>query len=181
MSDDIIWKKDRLLQVDDFQGVPDSAQNKLQATTGTTFLPQTDYDIIKSKSKTKLKINFIFVQAIFRPSVSWFKKDQLHPDNWEKLLKHEQGHFDLVEIYARKFEPKLNQKFKNKSFTCKGKTDGEKEEFCIKEIKKLTEDYFNKLRPEYIKFDEKYDSDTKHGIDKEKQKEYDQLFDKLRE
>jgi hypothetical protein len=72
----------------------------------------------------------------------------------EDLLKHEQLHFDIVEIYSRK----LREKF-----------------LVLDKMKSKLEDYistYNNIRNDLVKYQGLYDSETEHSVNKEKQKEW---------
>jgi hypothetical protein len=62
--------------------------------------------VINAEIKYKLDISTgrqkIHAYGIMYPEHSWMKV------RWPSLLKHEQGHFDIAEIYARKFEKRVN-------------------------------------------------------------------------
>ena len=93
------------------------------------------------------------VKSYFNLTDSWVKKD----DENDFLLKHEQGHFDINEIFARKIrkaikEAKLNKVNANSDF------------------RSLQVKYFTLLNEEQIL----YDNETKHSVNKIKQLEWDE-------
>ncbi|WP_460219139.1 DUF922 domain-containing protein [Psychroserpens sp. MEBiC05023] len=87
----IEWRADRKLTWDDFKGEPDleNFPNAL-AVTNSGF----GYE----SAKNLFKDGKLFVQSIFNTDRSWVLP---HAKN-DYVLRHEQIHFDLTEIYARK-------------------------------------------------------------------------------
>ena len=87
----------------------------------------------------------------FNPKGSWVKKS----DKTDYLLKHEQTHFDIYEVNARKLREELQTK---------------------KLTPKNAQDVLNRLVDKYqelnIKTQERYDSETEHSIKEAKQKKW---------
>ncbi len=92
----------------------------------------------------------IFVR--FNRSKSWIKSKEINGDNINYILSHEQLHFDICEIFGRKLY---------------------KEIVRLKKENKLKEKYINKkqsrLKKEYSDYQDIYDSETNHSINKEEQ------------
>jgi hypothetical protein len=90
----IVWSANRPLTVADFQSRP-KPYEKLAALTTTD---------IKAGAACR---DFVFsgtVQATFDPNASWFRDTKNFSP---QLLRHEQLHFDLTEVYARVLRQKL--------------------------------------------------------------------------
>src|SRR5436309_615678 len=85
-DDFIFWNAEHPLKKEDFKG-KSSAQGHSYGSTYSAIL-------LHTKEENE-KIDFV-IEAVFIPSRSWLKTDS------EYGLKHEQGHFDITEIYARK-------------------------------------------------------------------------------
>jgi hypothetical protein len=94
---EIEWTLDRKLTWEDFKGIPDDENfpNAL-AVTNSGFGVQ--YSGIGIFSKTK-----IFVKTVFITNGSWVRDEGRTP----YVLTHEQIHFDITEIYARKLRKAL--------------------------------------------------------------------------
>lgn len=139
-NDELIqWKDGQKLTWADYKGKVDSAADAAASTA--TYLGieynfsnnSVDYKITCSFSKTK----------------SW----GLHKN--DHILSHEQGHFDITEIYARK----LNKQMKNYQFNKDTyKTDLRKIYMTILEEKENMQN--------------SYDDETNHSINREKQAEW---------
>lgn len=96
----IAWQDDFKLSWSHFRGVPKQNMSAVAVTaSGITFgssVQETD------KIVTGFSTN---VYAHFYPKRSWYKKE--HGD--KRILAHEQLHFDITELYARKFRKQIEQ------------------------------------------------------------------------
>jgi len=132
----IPWSASRPLTVADFMARP-KPYEQLAALTST--------DIKAGASCT----NFVFtgtVQATFDPNSSWFRD----PKNFTPtLLRHEQMHFDITEVYARIMRQKL--------VVFQARVD------CTK----LQPAFNNLTKGVYAEWDReqnRYDQETNHGL-----------------
>ena len=99
----------------------------------------------------------IMLPTIFNPRESWVKKKQKSA----YLLKHEQVHFDITELFVRKMRKEiLSQKYTLKKFN--------------KSVAKTLKKYSKETNA----FQNRYDKETKHSIDKEQQKKWNELVQK---
>ena len=135
-NDTIVWHPDSLLQISDFKGKPKGTAQG--ATYAGLFLYQKEVDG---------NLNF-FVEAVFLKSKSFVKS------NSEYVLKHEQLHFDIAELYARKLRQKISLMNFKKVNNLVPTIDGM--------YKKYSQDMFNE--------EDKYDNQTEHGLNAAKQK-----------
>ena len=96
------WTATDTLTWSDFKGKPDFSKRYLAiSSTGIS------YSFHYSEKRFAYKVN-----AFFNRSRSWKKATAGY-----KVLKHEQGHFDITEIFARKlYEALQNYKFNKRSF-----------------------------------------------------------------
>lgn len=138
-GDTIIWQKDSMLTFADFHAkIP-----KGYAGCASTFILLTPIE---------QSGNIVFsVQAVFMKSKSAITKTS------DYILKHEQLHFDICELYARK----LRQMMAETDFT------------KVKNIQSEIQKMYNKVNNEFIKTEDKYDNDTNHGENPAKQKVWD--------
>ena len=104
------------------------------------------------------QLNFI-VKALFFPKGSKKKAGRLT----NELLKHEQGHFDITEIYARKLRQSLQiKKYKN-----------------YKLIGKDVDKIYDRNNLEWRQFQNSYDKETDHSKNKNKQLEWNEKIQNL--
>jgi hypothetical protein len=137
----IIWQEDRSLTWNDFRGVPESRNSVASTYYNINTLVKEDED----NSKIEIK-------AIFFPTRSWKRKDR----NDRSILIHEQKHFDITELFARKLRKKIRAG-KYKSFR-----------ELIKVIDKLYEE--NDRAMEICQ--DEYDRQTDHSRNGTKQREW---------
>jgi hypothetical protein len=93
-DNDIRWSARRPLTWADFQGRPPDRNDAVAAETA--------YTILHGAQCVGSKFAYTVVAA-FRPSESWVKLPMLRtPADNSRALKHEQAHFDLAEVHARR-------------------------------------------------------------------------------
>ncbi len=141
--DIIYWTDDAPLTWDDFQGNAkyDYRNRDISALTSS--------GILHYRGCKDGKIIYK-VRAYFEKKESWFKEDA-HTDYH---LAHEQLHFDVTELFARKLRKQLDEQ----NFRC-----GEEESF---------ENYIEQYLRNWEVTQQAYDFDTYHSVDKDKQKEW---------
>lgn len=89
------WSERRTLSWDDFRGAPDAGTKKAALTT---------YEI-QARASCQDGRRVFRVSVLFLPDQSWILPKQRLP----RTLVHEQGHFDLGEVTARKLRAALAQ------------------------------------------------------------------------
>ncbi len=96
----MIWNESRKLTWDDFRANPDADSDAVALTaSGITF----GYSV---KTSGERIIDFsVSVEAHFYPNKSWYLKDTGNA----YILGHEQLHFDITELYTRKFREQLER------------------------------------------------------------------------
>lgn len=96
----ILWQEEKPLIWDNFEGKPEP---RFAAAS-------TAYDILKSLSAEKGNTATVTIEAVFFKKTSWKKKNWIN----DEVLSHEQKHFDIVELYARKLRKMISEaKFKD--------------------------------------------------------------------
>lgn len=146
--DTLHWREDYKLKWDDFKAAPDTNSIGGAGTVSglTTFSQYTSDTTIE-----------IIIKAVFYKNKSWVK------EGWQTdyALNHEQGHFNITEVFARKatIELKLHT---NISFLTSGF------------IKTLIEKSFEDM----LKMSAQYDKETTYPIRPDKQKEWDKKIAK---
>jgi hypothetical protein len=91
------WNETRPLTWSDFKGVPNGADDYVASTNSGISL---SYSIGYSEGEYKFDFT---VQSNFYPKQSWYRPEAAS----EYILKHEQTHFDISELHARKLRKKL--------------------------------------------------------------------------
>lgn len=86
----ILYSKDRPLSIKDFKGRPDAASPGVGATYSGISMA------IEGKTENGVLVTTVALTIYFDPSKSWMKKEGKD----ERVLAHEQNHFDLTAIKA---------------------------------------------------------------------------------
>ncbi len=137
-NDTIYWNAVRKLKWEDFKGIPDKTTNLLAMTQAGI-----GYEVGCNYGKLDYKI-FCY----FNVHKSWAKETDS-----DELLRHEQIHFDITELYTRKLRQRLN----------------ELDDPCGKDIKQLNKIYELNFS-ECAKVQDNYDHQTNHSLNDEQQK-----------
>lgn len=133
----ILWQEDRPLTWDDFKGKP---ERRFAAAS-------TSYDILKTINK-----NSVEIKAVFFTQSSWKKTTWIN----DQVLAHEQKHFDIVELYARK----LLKQIKETKFT------------SYEDLKTKVETLYDINDKEMDKYQDLYDEETDGSMNGDKQREW---------
>lgn len=141
-SDRLQWKASEKLVWADFQGVPDYGNDKIAALTSSAILYR-HY----CAEDGKLAVS---VEAVFRKADSWVKPEAMTPH----YLEHEQLHFDITELYARK----LRKEFAKYDFECSEKWHLER--------------VANQVLADWRNKEKEYDWDTKYSLDEPRQRKW---------
>lgn len=135
----IVWTEDRKLSWADFKGVPDGPHNYVASTnSGVSF--SFAYKEINGVSKIDYTI-----RSNFYPNLSWYRPSKV--SNY--ILEHEQLHFDISELCARKLRKALNALPRDRDFKGKSEVLYQQNELERRELQ------------------EQYDTDSDHSNNKE--------------
>lgn len=144
-SDTLRWRKDYHLNWSDFQG-KDESNSPYSAQSNCIYTLKTIPDF----SNDTLYITEV-LHPCFTRKASWVKPDALQ----DSLLLHEQLHFDLCELYGRKFRQRLKTL-----------------DFSLLQFDAQIKSTFESIWKEYGDAQRMYDAETEHGIIREKQNEW---------
>ncbi|NOT51904.1 MAG: DUF922 domain-containing protein [Chitinophagaceae bacterium] len=139
-TDDVLtWSDSRKLAWSDYKASPNPESDAAASTTTQLTI---SYKISSSGFTYTIKSHF-------SKTKSWGR----HKSDY--ILSHEQGHFDIAEIFARKLHKKMSEyKFDRKSYQ--------------KDLNKI----YQEVVDEKEKMQNDYDEETNHSINKEKQAEW---------
>ena len=99
-ENEILWSPNRKLKVSDFKG----------STLGKPYVAATNtYFGYSTSVKSEENLVMVEVDTYFDCELSYFKNIK----NQTLVLNHEQLHFDITELYARKFIQRLHQEIKS--------------------------------------------------------------------
>ncbi|MCA0152832.1 DUF922 domain-containing protein [Winogradskyella vincentii] len=144
----IEWREYRKLTWDDFKGKPDreTYPNAL-ALTNSGFGYESGANMFKEGK--------VYVQSVFNTNSSWV----LPEGRTDYVLKHEQIHFDITEIYSRKLRKELADAKVTSNDMLRAKT------------------IFDRVFNEMQKRQEKYDRETARGDEKETQENWEAIVE----
>ena len=138
----IIWHSQKQLTWNDFKGTPYPKSKAVAITVaGISF----KYSVKELNSKIS-SFN-PEVKAVFYPEKSWVFKDKTN----HFILEHEQLHFDIVELYVRKFRKQLKEITLSSNYK--------------NELKNLQ----NTINKELESIQNQYDNDTQNSINQVRQ------------
>lgn len=100
-ADKIVWDIHHRLSFEDFRGTPDSDTDVVEGELEITGLAKISKALIIHVRHNENIATFSIYAAMDRER-SWIKSQ-----NDSASLKHEQGHFDITEIYARKLRKEI--------------------------------------------------------------------------
>lgn len=145
---DIEWSEDRKLTWDDFKGTPNTKEfPDALAVTNSGIAYQSGINLFKNGK--------IFVQTVFYTKTSWFLPEGKN----DYVLKHEQIHFDITEIYSRMLRKAL--KDANVTSNNYGKAEA----------------IFNDIVAKWKERQEYYDYNTQHSKRKDTQKKWEAIIE----
>jgi len=142
-QDKIFWNESRRLVWEDFQSKTQPNTSKAAATTfcGISYL-------LNSPTK-KFTSREVKIESFFVPSKSWAHSDH----KTDLVLMHEQSHFDIAELFARRFRKVISDK------TMDAKT---------------LQKFYTDIYDYYKDYQQDYETVTNHGRIRDKQYEYTQ-------
>lgn len=144
----IMWRPDRKLTWDDFKGKPDiEAYPNTLALTNSGFGYESGVNMFKQGK--------VFVQSVFNTYKSWVVPEGRN----DYVLRHEQIHFDITEIYSRK----LRKELVDANITSNNATKAKP--------------IFDRVFGEMERRQKRYDQETKRGDKKETQEHWEAVIE----
>lgn len=140
----IAWSEEQHLTWNDFQGIHD-AKSPFAASTHTSIVFSYNIKIEDEKRTLSTQVN-----AYFYPEMSWYNPKEVN----DHILKHEQAHFNITEIHARKLRKAFSKYRVTKNY--------KKEVIAI----------FTKISDERQQMQTRFDKETNHSIHKEHEKSW---------
>jgi hypothetical protein len=139
---DYTWPQHPRLTWDDFKGRPPKSVSYQSAQSDTGF---------KYQLACRNGLLDIDAAAFFSPGGSWVKPDSKTPE----LLSHEQGHFDMAELYALRLRKAIQDSKIGCGDTAKANAAGKK--------------IAGEFQRYWLDAEREYEEDTKYGTDLRKQ------------
>ncbi len=147
-EDTITWSHNNKLTWDDFRAQPNNlTKMSAESSCGISY---------STNRISLLKGIKYYVTTLFLPNDSWVNNEGI---NSQHLLNHEQKHFDIWEIYARRFYKEL---ISNKKYS-----------FSILHVDNLLFD----IHVQCMKRQNEYDKETDHSRNLEMQAKWDNIIE----
>lgn len=147
VENQISWSPDQKLRWSDFRGAAPfghAFDAESYAGIGFTYTPVRRGD--------RVLINWE-VTAYFDRKASWVNRKSAT----DRLLAHEQVHFDIAEIFARQLRARLR-----------------KTRLTVDNVNKVMEEYLDDALADMSTYNNRYDRETRHGLVREAQAEWQQ-------
>jgi hypothetical protein len=134
------------------------------ASTTASLSWSFQYEIQWSPTSCLFRITHIDSAARFHPESSWVRPGHQTTD----VLQHEQGHFDIAEIYKVAFEGQT-QDLVNTSRECRGRSERQANQNAERELSRLIGSIYDDVWQQFQTQQNAYDTETRHGIDADAQ------------
>ena len=136
----ILWDENRPLVWKDFKGPANNKSSyNAETTSGISIKAE-------QLSQNEIRVN---IATYFDPKKSWKQKKSIS----DNLLRHEQNHFDISEVYSRLLIKKLSGLEMN----------------SLKTISNIIKKEYLQTNKEVKNISQEYDKETNHGKNKEQQ------------
>lgn len=147
VEETIVWDEDRKLTWEDFKGTPHGPEGFVASTnSGVAF----GYSYAERNGRPRVEYE---VTANFYPLRSWYRAEVVD----DYILSHEQTHFDITELHARKLRKRLSELARDASF------------------KELSGEIYEQVEAERRAMQEAYDSQTDHSNHKSEEYQWQAL------
>ncbi|MDA2916227.1 DUF922 domain-containing protein [Nitrospinae bacterium AH_259_B05_G02_I21] len=161
MSDDNRIPYQQLTK-DNFKGTPDPTDPRLATTRSGITVSWSFRTTLRGDGRYESKLIDIRYESYFAEDESWWRDKTINGD----LLRHEQGHFDIVEILARELD--ANKRKIMDQLKGEGGTREEAEADLEQQFARHAQDVVN----EQHKRQKIYDNETDYNKNSVKQREW---------
>jgi hypothetical protein len=176
-SADIEWNPSRVLTWDDFVGpVPANADPERVAATAASLSWSYAYALEQSPEACAYRILDIQVAATFHPDESWVRPGHRSA----AVLSHEQGHFDIAELYKKRFEDDTRELVASVR-ECRGRNERKISRFVERDLNDLIGSVFDEIWRAYRARQDVYDEETRHGMNAQAQASWTEQLESLRQ
>lgn len=149
-QDTIYWSEQRPLSWRDFQGTPDMSKiESAQTTSGVALELEYSENLESGIWEYTYKVN-----SYFLPALSWYKPNDIN----YYLLEHEQTHFAISELFARKLNKELSKLTPDET------------------IGEVAENIYNRMKKEHVALQHKYDEESKHSLNIDRELQWQKMI-----
>ena len=165
---EIEWTPSARLSLNDFRGEgPAGTDDQRVAATAGSLAWSYSYSVQWSRDSCHFRINSISSRALFHSDKSWVRPGHAT----ERVLQHEQGHFDILQLYKQRFDDRARE-FTGLMHTCEGRTERRATRDTQETIDRLVGAVYDEVWRDYRSRQETYDRETRHGTDEREQGEW---------
>ena len=118
-----------------------------------------EYQIEHDGNSCAYWITAIRSEAVFDQRRSWVRPEHRRPE----ILAHEQGHFDLTQIYKRLMDERAAELIGSRRH-CEGDTIEQASSFTQRDAAESVQAVFDAIWTRYMSAQREYDAQTSHGI-----------------
>lgn len=156
---DIVWDAARPLTWSDFRGrVDPAATPERVAMTAASLSWGYEYRIERDERTCAYRITSVRTDAIFNQSESWVRPGHLTA----AVLGHEQGHFDLTQIYKVILDARAAA-LVDRERRCEGESLDAASRFTERDAAALMRGLFDEVWEAYLATQADYDRHTRNG------------------
>lgn len=164
-SDVKVWQAQSPLTWDDFQAQPSSSAFAAQTVWTWSLQSPAVIACVPDQERAwncTARLERVLVQTLFLKSFSWVKS--IAKGN-AALLAHEQGHFDLAEVFARRAARSLEPLAASASSDERLDAENQALEQFQQRVNRMVETWLQPAQTEQ----DRYDRETRHGTDRSQQ------------
>jgi hypothetical protein len=156
---DIHWDARRPLGWSDFRGPVDATADRQRvAMTAASLRWNYEYALERSDSVCEYWIQRVASEAVFNPGDSWVRPGHLT----DYILRHEQSHFDLTEIFRRELDARTVALVGQRR-DCAGSTLQQATQAAERGAAAAVQSIFDDVWADYVAAQSLYDGRTQHG------------------
>jgi hypothetical protein len=156
---DIHWDTRRPLSWSDFRGPVDAAADGQQvAMTAASLRWNYEYALEHGENACEYWIQRVASEAVFNPDDSWARPGYLT----DAILRHEQSHFDLTEIFRRELDARTVTLVGQRR-DCAGSTLEQATRAAERGAAAAVQSIFDDVWADYVATQSLYDGRTQHG------------------
>lgn len=160
-AENIPWSAERLLTWNDFLApVAKGTEPENVAATAASLSWAYEYEIERTRNSCTYRLTDIRADAIFHPDDSWVRPDHRTAD----VLEHEQGHFDITQVYKLMFEATARGLVGTEG-VCEGRSEKRISSFVRSEIARFVKPLYEQIWRDHTTVQDTYDAQTHHGLD----------------
>ena len=165
---DLEWSANAPLRWEDFQGPVDpSASRERVAMTAASLSWGYTYGLERGNGHCVYRITSIDIQAIFNRRDSWVLPGHLT----DRVLEHEQGHFDIAQLFKLKLEDSASELLSAR-WPCEGDSVQAASEYTVREAGRIVSNLGQKIWSEHVAAQKAYDDQTGHGTESRAQRNW---------